>query len=113
MVLIVTGIFSALPARDFSGSPLLAGDKETFVGADAKCSEEYAAAMRESGLALRKKRADLLRYKCGFIAPSGTHVEVLAVHGGYSFVRLLDLRYAGRKGWVPASWVKPPRGPSR
>ena len=90
-------------------STILSGRVGAFVASDPTCSQEYVQALTTSGLELRKKISDLVRYDCGFFTTSGVHAKVLERRSAKALVKLLDGDQAGRTGWVPASWIIPPR----
>jgi hypothetical protein len=93
---------------------LNSGSPGVFLAADRKCAEEFQQALSMDGLDRRKRMADLVLYKCGFIVDTGVHLAPLSVEAlntlhekpaGYIQVTVADGESAGKSGWVPAKWV--------
>jgi hypothetical protein len=83
-----------------SGTPI------AFIASDRRCAEQFQEAVTMEGLEKRKRLADLVAYGCGFIVDSPVHADLVQKQGGFALVKLANGNYAGKSGWVPASWVR-------
>jgi hypothetical protein len=77
-----------------------------FVGADRRCSEQFAQALSIGGLELRKTTDELLKYHCGFTEMTGLRAKKLDVSAGYCRVKFLEGDHQDQEGWVPCGWLR-------
>jgi hypothetical protein len=86
----------------------------TFIGADQKCAEQFHQALSMDGLEKRKRMADLVLYRCGFIIDSPVHVRLIATDHGYVMVTIADYgEYLGKTGWVPSALLAAAKGEAK
>jgi hypothetical protein len=82
------------------------GSEAVFIGANAKCSDQFVEALRMEGLEKRKRIAELIAFKCGFLVDNGTHVELLRRDGARAVVKMAEGERLGASGWVPTTWIR-------
>jgi hypothetical protein len=87
-------------------STLDSGTPAAFFGADQKCAQQFLEALSLGGVEMRKKLADLILFKCGYIDESPLKVEKTRADGAYCLVVPVEGQHKGEPGWVPCAWVR-------
>ena len=74
--------------------------KAIVIGDDPECAVDYGKAVDAGGVDGRKRITEIVAHGCGFVTPTGTHVETITVKGDALRVRMLDGPHPGKEGWV-------------
>jgi hypothetical protein len=100
-------VVDAVPTTDaFSRLSL---DGETFVASDQQCLSDYVTAVKAGGLEMRKRIAELIAYKCGYVVAAGTYVSTVSKSAGGVRVKIERGPNTGMTGWVLAFSVTSPK----
>ncbi|MBI5282088.1 MAG: hypothetical protein HY858_10430 [Candidatus Solibacter usitatus] len=87
---------------------LNAGMSQVPIAVDEGCYIDLLAALTESGIALRKKMDELIRYQCVHFARDGATVEKLSESNGRVSIRVVELDQPKIEGYVPTGWIRAP-----